>query len=86
MGLSGVSFWEILLILVVLLLLFGSKKLPGIASDLGSAIRDFRRSISQEPGSQETGSPAGAAGDSRSAAAERAEPPAAPKDSAAPKV
>ena len=46
MGLSGISFWEIILILVVLLLLFGSKKLPGIASDLGSAIRDFRRSIS----------------------------------------
>lgn len=48
MGLSGISFWEILLILVVLLLLFGSKKLPGIASDLGSAIRDFRRSISRD--------------------------------------
>jgi sec-independent protein translocase protein TatA len=48
MGLSGISFWEIMLILVVLLLLFGSKKLPGIASDLGSAIRDFRRSISSD--------------------------------------
>lgn len=48
MGLSGVSFWEILLIVVVLLLLFGSKKLPGIASDLGSAIRDFRRSMSSD--------------------------------------
>jgi sec-independent protein translocase protein TatA len=48
MGLSGISFWEIMLILVVLLLLFGSKRLPGIASDLGSAIRDFRRSISSD--------------------------------------
>lgn len=46
MGLSGVSVWELLLILVVLLLLFGSKRLPGIASDLGAAIRDFRRSFS----------------------------------------
>ncbi|MBS1202057.1 MAG: twin arginine-targeting protein translocase, TatA/E family [Chromatiaceae bacterium] len=48
MGISGVSFWEIMLIVVVLLLLFGSKKLPGIASDLGSAIRDFRRSMSSD--------------------------------------
>ena len=45
MGLSGVSVWELLLVLVVLLLLFGSKRLPGIASDLGTAIRDFRRSL-----------------------------------------
>ena len=48
MGISGVSFGEIMLIIVVLLLLFGSKKLPGIASDLGSAIRDFRRSVSSD--------------------------------------
>ena len=48
MGISGVSFGEIMLIIVVLLLLFGSKKLPGIASDLGSAIRDFRRSMSSD--------------------------------------
>lgn len=48
MGLSGVSFWEIFLILLVLLLLFGSKKLPGIASDLGSAIRDLRRSLGKD--------------------------------------
>ncbi|MBK1717094.1 twin-arginine translocase TatA/TatE family subunit [Thiocystis violacea] len=46
MGLSGMSLWELLLILVVVLILFGSKRLPGIASDLGSAIRDFRRSVS----------------------------------------
>ncbi|AFL72148.1 twin arginine-targeting protein translocase, TatA/E family [Thiocystis violascens DSM 198] len=53
MGFSGIGFWELLLILVVVLLLFGSKRLPGIASDLGSAIRDFRRSVS-------SGGPAGA--------------------------
>jgi sec-independent protein translocase protein TatA len=48
MGISGISFWEIMLIVLVLLLLFGSKKLPSIASDLGSAIRDFRRSMSSD--------------------------------------
>lgn len=46
MGLSGISLTELLLVLLVLLLLFGSKKLPGIASDLGTAIRGFRRAFS----------------------------------------
>ena len=45
MGFSGISFGELLLVLVVLLLLFGSKKLPRIASDLGSALHDLRRSL-----------------------------------------
>lgn len=49
MGLSGVSFGEIMLVLLVVLLLFGSKKLPNIASDLGTALRDFRRAMSSEP-------------------------------------
>jgi hypothetical protein len=39
MGLSGISFSEPLLIFVVLLLVLGSKKLLGIASDLGGAAR-----------------------------------------------
>lgn len=45
MGVSGISFSELMLILVVVLLLFGSKRLPGIATDLGAAIRNFRRAI-----------------------------------------
>lgn len=42
---SGVHIWELVLVLVVVLLLFGSKRLPGLASDLGAAIRGFRRSL-----------------------------------------
>jgi sec-independent protein translocase protein TatA len=59
MGLSGISVWELLLVSVVVLLVFGSKRLPSIASDLGSAIRDFRRAVSGdetaalEPGESE---------------------------------
>lgn len=52
MGFSGIGLGELLLILVVLLILFGSKKLPGIASDLGAAIRDFRRSIAKSDTSE----------------------------------
>ncbi|MBK1721508.1 twin-arginine translocase TatA/TatE family subunit [Thiocystis violacea] len=51
MGISGISFWELMLILVGALLLFGSRRLPGMASDLGSAIRNIRRAIAaDQPG------------------------------------
>jgi len=48
MGLSGIHVWELLLVLLVVFLLFGTKKLPGIASDLGAAIRGFRKSLAEE--------------------------------------
>lgn len=50
MGLSGIHVWELVLVLVVVVLLFGSKKLPGIASDLGAALRGFRKSFSGDEG------------------------------------
>jgi len=34
MGLGGISIWQLLIILVIVLLLFGTKKLKGIGSDL----------------------------------------------------
>lgn len=45
----GIPGWqEILLILVVVLVLFGSKKLPEIGSGLGRALHNFRKAT-QEP-------------------------------------
>ena len=43
----GVGIPELLLILVVVLLVFGSKKLPEIGGGLGRAIRNFRRASSE---------------------------------------
>ncbi|MFC0050729.1 MULTISPECIES: twin-arginine translocase TatA/TatE family subunit [Rheinheimera] len=45
MGLGGVSIWQLLIILVIIVLLFGTKRLRNIGNDLGSAIRGFRSSI-----------------------------------------
>jgi sec-independent protein translocase protein TatA len=42
----NLGMWEILLILVVVLLLFGAKRLPEVGSSLGRGIREFKRSIS----------------------------------------
>jgi sec-independent protein translocase protein TatA len=38
--------WEILLIIVVVLLLFGAKRLPEVGSSIGKGIREFKRSLS----------------------------------------
>ena len=38
--------WEILLIMLVVLLLFGAKRLPEVGSSIGKGIREFKRSIS----------------------------------------
>jgi len=45
MGIGGISIWELLIILVIVILLFGTKKLTNIGSDLGSAIKNFRSSM-----------------------------------------
>jgi len=42
MGFSGISIWQLLIILAIVLLLFGTKRLKSIGSDLGNAIKGFR--------------------------------------------
>lgn len=39
----GLSFWEIAIILLVLLLVFGAKRIPEIAGALGRASREFKK-------------------------------------------
>ena len=43
----GISIWQLLIVLVIVLLLFGTKKLRGIGGDLGSAIRSFRTAVKE---------------------------------------
>ena len=45
MGLGGVSIWQLLIILVIVMVLFGTKRLRNIGDDLGSALRSFRSSL-----------------------------------------
>lgn len=45
MGLAGFSLGHILVVLLVVILVFGTKKLGSIGSDLGEAIKGFRKSM-----------------------------------------
>ncbi|MQA90514.1 MAG: twin-arginine translocase TatA/TatE family subunit [Gemmatimonas sp.] len=46
MPIGGLGFGEMVLIFAVLLLLFGAKRLPELASGMGRGIRDFKRALS----------------------------------------
>lgn len=44
----GISIWQLLIVLGIVVLLFGTKKLRNIGTDLGGAIRGFKKSMSDE--------------------------------------
>ena len=41
----GISVWQLLILLAVVILIFGTKKLKNVGGDLGSAIKSFKTSI-----------------------------------------
>ncbi len=45
---GGISIWQLLIILVIVMLLFGTKRLRGLGSDLGSALKGFRKGLGDE--------------------------------------
>jgi sec-independent protein translocase protein TatA len=45
---GSLGFWEILLIFLVVVLLFGGKKLPGLGRGLGQGIKNFKKAISRD--------------------------------------
>lgn len=47
MGLHGMSIGSILIILLIVVLLFGTKRLRNIGTDLGSALRGFRKGLNE---------------------------------------
>lgn len=48
MGLGGISVWQLLIILAIVVMLFGTKRLRTLGSDLGSAVKGFRKSMTDE--------------------------------------
>ena len=55
MGLGGISIWQLLIILAIVIMLFGTKRLRNLGSDLGSAVKGFRKSMSDD---SDSGAPA----------------------------
>ena len=48
MGIGGIGTWQLLIILVIVLLLFGTKKLKNLGGDLGGAIKGFKKAVNAQ--------------------------------------
>ena len=48
MGFGGISIWQLLIILAIVVLLFGTKKLRGIGADLGGAVQGFKKGLDSD--------------------------------------
>ncbi|TGD72199.1 twin-arginine translocase TatA/TatE family subunit [Mangrovimicrobium sediminis] len=44
----GISAWQLLIVLAIVLLLFGTKRLRSLGTDLGAALRGFRTAVNDE--------------------------------------
>lgn len=53
MGFGGISIWQLLIILAIVVLLFGTKRLKGIGGDLGSAVKGFKKAIKSDENTAE---------------------------------
>ena len=50
MGLGGISVPQLLIVLVIVLVVFGTKRMASLGSDLGGAIRGFRKAMDANDG------------------------------------
>ena len=48
MGIGGISMWQLLILLVIVVLVFGTKRLRNMGGDLGAAVKGFRKGMEDE--------------------------------------
>ncbi len=49
---GGIGIWQLVIVLLIVVMLFGTRRLKGLGSDVGEAIKGFRSSMGNEPGAQ----------------------------------
>lgn len=88
MGIGGIGIWQLLIILVIVLLLFGTKKLRNLGGDLGGAIKGFKKAAhdSGDKGDGEGDKGEEIAHDAAANASEAADAPAEPASAPAEQV
>lgn len=46
--LGGISIWQLLIILLIVVMIFGTKKLRNMGGDLGGAVRSFKKAMGED--------------------------------------
>lgn len=55
---GGISIWQLLIILLIVILVFGAKKIRGLGGDVGAAIKNFKQAVKEgDEGDEEDSSP-----------------------------
>lgn len=54
MGIGGIGIWQLLIVLVIILLIFGTKRLKNMGGDLGGAIKGFKKAMKDEESASAT--------------------------------
>ncbi|WP_339532767.1 twin-arginine translocase TatA/TatE family subunit [Pseudomonas mucidolens] len=49
---GGIGIWQLVIVLLIVVMLFGTRRLKGLGSDVGEAIKGFRASMGSEPNAQ----------------------------------
>ncbi len=44
---GGISIWQLLIVLLIVILIFGAKKIRNLGSDLGGAIKNFKQAVKE---------------------------------------
>ncbi len=50
----GISIWQLLIVLAIVLLLFGTKRLRNMGTDVGGAIKNFKNAVKKEKPEDDT--------------------------------
>ena len=48
MGLGGISVWQLLIVLVIVVVIFGTKKLKNMGGDIGGAVKNFKSAMKDQ--------------------------------------
>ena len=54
MGVGGIGIWQLLIILLIVVMLFGTKRLKNLGTDLGGALKGFKTAIKEDEEEQTT--------------------------------
>ena len=48
MGFGGISVWQLLIVLAIIIMIFGTKRLKNLGGDLGGALKGFKKAVSED--------------------------------------
>ncbi len=48
MGFGGISIWQLLIVLAIVIMIFGTKRLKGLGGDVGGAIKGFKKAMNED--------------------------------------